>query len=363
MAKAKAKEQAPKVEVPIDRTVKSSKTNADMNATSLSINYSDMKSLANVMVPNDHVGMVKYIHDSYKLKPQGLVMNELKWKYLIRQSLRGRNIMMTGPAGSGKTLAAFILPRVLGRMNEIFNLGQTQDPQSYLIGNTHFRDAGTIFDESLFVKMIQIPNSVIILDELSRAHPDAWNILMPVLDMNQRYLRLDAKPGSPTIKVADGVTFVSTANIGAEYTATRAMDRALVERFVICEMDILNQEQEFGLLQYMYPGVDEALLQAQAAIAWMSRVEIKTDAPKINSIISTRQSVEMAGMMFDGFTLQEAAEEVIYPFYSTDGGNDSERTFVKALVQKQIKTDKQSDAEVKVNGDLFDANDIANAAP
>ena len=42
-----------------------------------------------------------YISNSYSLKPESLVMKELKWKYLIRSAVRGRNIMMTGPAGCG----------------------------------------------------------------------------------------------------------------------------------------------------------------------------------------------------------------------------------------------------------------------
>ena len=43
----------------------------------------------------------------------------------------------------------------------------------------------------------------------------------------------------------------------------------------------------------------------------------------------------MAGLLFDGFGLDEAAEVTIYPQY-IDDGVDSERTFVKQLVQKYI---------------------------
>ena len=28
----------------------------------------------------------------------------------------------------------------------------------------------------------EIPNAIVLLDELTRGHADAWNILMPVLD-------------------------------------------------------------------------------------------------------------------------------------------------------------------------------------
>ena len=157
--------------------------------------------------------------------------------------------MMTGPAGCGKTMAAKSVVNSLDRPDFYFNLGATQDPRGTLIGNTHFeKKSGTYFSESLFVKAIQTPNAVILLDELSRAHPDAWNILMNVLDYGQRYLRLDEQDGQQTIKVADGVTFVATANIGNEYTSTRFMDKALMDRFTIVEMDVLNEEEENQLL-------------------------------------------------------------------------------------------------------------------
>ena len=47
---------------------------------------------------------------------------------------------------------------------------------------------------------------------------------MTVLDQGQRYLRLDESTTQETIPVAEGVTFVATANIGNEYTSTRVMD-------------------------------------------------------------------------------------------------------------------------------------------
>ena len=307
-----------------------------------------------VEVPDGHEAVVNFINESYSLKPKGLVMKELKWKYLIRSAVRGKNIMMTGQAGCGKTMAAKSLVNALDRPDYYFNLGATQDPRSTLIGNVHFnQESGTFFSESLFVKAIQTENAVILLDELTRAHPDAWNILMPVLDQGQRYLRLDEADGQSTVKVADGVTFIATANIGNEYTATRQLDKALMDRFTIIEMDVLNDEEEFGLLQYMFPSVEKEALKNVADITHLTRVEAQTDNPRITSGVSTRTSVEIAGLLFDGFSLIEAADITIYPQYDATGGVDSERTFVKQIVQKFVSDGSEEElfTDHEIDGD------------
>jgi len=328
---------------------------AAMGENPVPTNNTPSENNPSVEIPSEHAEVMAFIHNSYGLKPRGLMMNELKWKYLIRSAVRGKNIMMTGAAGCGKTMAAKALVNSLDRPDYYFNLGATQDPRGTLIGNTHFEDGkGTYFSESLFVKAIQTPNAVILLDELSRAHPDAWNILMTVLDYGQRYLRLDEQDNQATIKVADGVTFIATANIGNEYTSTRQLDKALMDRFTIVEMDLLNESEETELLNYMFPNVDSVVLGNVAKIASLTRVEASSDTARIPSGISTRTTVELCGLLYDGFSLEESASVCIYPQYDDAGGVDSERTFVKQIVQK-FCDDGSGD-------DLFNEDEVESAS-
>jgi MoxR-like ATPase len=216
-----------------------------------------------------------------------------------------------------------------------------------------------VFSPSPFVKAIQTPNTVIVLDEISRAHPEAHNILMTVLDSGQRYLRLDEASDSPVVKVAEGVSFIASANIGNEYTSTRQLDRAIIDRFTIIEMDTLTSDEETDLLQMMYPSVDSTILGNVAKITSMTRNDVKKEVPTLSNSLSTRTAVEIGSLLYDGFNLAEAAEITIYPLFDDAGGAQSERTYVKQFVQKYVGSTDEEDL-FNVEGDSTEEVDISN---
>ncbi len=82
--------------------------------------------------------------------------------------------------------------------------------------------------------------------------------------------------------------------------------------------------------------IDADKVRAIAEIADHTRQQVKSEDPKVTTSISSRITVEMAGLLNDGFSLAETAEACIYPFFSNAGGNDSERTYMKQLVQKYL---------------------------
>lgn len=289
----------------------------------------------------DDLKVKKFLKTCYSLKPNSLIMRELEWKMLIRSILKAKNIVLTGPTGSGKTMAVYCAVEALNRHDDFheFNLGASQDPRGFLIGSTHFdKKTGTFFSKSPFVTSITKPNAIIFLDELTRAHPEAHNILMTVLD-DQKYLRLDESEDKEKVKVADGVCFVATANIGAEYTATRLIDRAILDRFQKIEIPSLNVQQEYELMSMRFPQADQSNLKIVAKISAGIRKESFSDESTIQNFISTRHALEMAEMVDDGFSLVEICEALVYPMFDPSGGVDSERTYVKQFIQQFIVAD------------------------
>lgn len=288
--------------------------------------------------------VTKILDTANNIKPADLFIDELKWKYLLWAVLMGKNVLILGPTRCGKTKAVQSAVKALNRdkVYFYFNMGSTQDARATLIGNTFFKkDVGTFFSQSSFVKAIRTPNAVIHLDELTRGHHDAWNILMSVIDPTQRYLRLDESEGSEVVPVASGVSFISTANVGTEYTATKVLDKAVSSRFPVkIEMEPLSKKDELELLKVIHPDATNDELETFVAIcdiAQHTRQQIKKDDSKISTFIPTGAVVEMAELVSSGFSLSEIAEVSIYPDFNQDGGTDSERTYVKQLVQKHIK--------------------------
>jgi MoxR-like ATPase len=308
-----------------------------------------------VETPENPSDMADFLNDNaLDLKPPYFKMSDMKWKHAIRSALRGKNLMFTGPSGCGKTMAVMEVRKALKRPFHYMNLGSTQDPRTTLIGTREADDGTTYFKPAPFVNVIQNENSMVLLDEISRAHPEAWNILLTVLDPKQRYLQVDEAAESDKVPVADGVCFMSTANIGTQYTATRQMDRALEERFTIIEMDILEQEEEFDLLQKLFPNVEDEQLDTLATIADETRREVQATNPGLNRIISTRQTVQMAEQLQDGYSMMEAIHVTVYPNYDKEGGDQSPRSTVQKIVQKEVD-------EQDVDSVLFDHDDIRHS--
>jgi hypothetical protein len=100
------------------------------------------------------------------------------------------------------------------------------------------------------------------------------------------------------------------------------------------EMELLDPATEAKLLRSRIEGLTEAQAAVVADIADVIRKDVQSDMPRLTTTISTRSTLEVAQLLADGFTLAEAAEVAIFTHFSATGGNESERTFVRQIVQK-----------------------------
>lgn len=158
------------------------------------------------------------------------------------------NVLITGETGSGKTSYCQEVANQLGMDLTIINCGSTTDARMALLGHFALKDGNTNFQLAELATKIQIPNTLIALDEVSRASSAAMNILLPLLDHRRSVF---VEELGQEIKVAKGVRFILTANVGNEYSAARSIDRALRDRCTVFHFKYLTGEE---LGKYMSDG-------------------------------------------------------------------------------------------------------------
>ena len=95
------------------------------------------------------------------------------------------------------------------------------------------------------------------------------------------------------------------------------------------------------MLGARFPSLTNHLVESVADIADSTRKEWRSEEGKLSTMISTRMTVRICELLCDGFDLAEAAEVSILPFFDASGGNDSERTYVKQVIQKHLATEEQ----------------------
>ena len=180
------------------------------------------------------------------------VIDKTKKEILKTLVEENKKCLITGATGCGKTTLAIEMAEELGMNPIVINCGSTQDARTALLGHFTLQDGNTKFEQSDFLKAVQTPNTLIILDELSRASDDAYNILFPVLDFRGD-IRVDEEDGNARyIKVDETVKFVATANVGMEYSSARSIDRALLDRFIIFNLEYIKGKELKKYLTSIY---------------------------------------------------------------------------------------------------------------
>lgn len=266
------------------------------------------------------------------IEGQGFFVNSSQWYLLLRNVQNQVNTILLGATGTGKTELVRLICDRLGIECHVYDMGAMLDPISGLLGVHRLSEGGSVFDYAKFTQDIQKPG-VVLLDELSRAAVSANNILFPCLD-SRRELPVEIAGGGGgmrSIPVHPDCCFVATANVGAEYTGTIAIDRALMNRFFPIKLDYLLQPDEVRLLVKRC-AVDTDSARKIAAVC--KEIREAFDKGELSCAMSTRESLMAADLVKDGWSPLEAMELVFLPLYE---GTDSEgeRGIVRRLIMSR----------------------------
>ena len=247
-----------------------------------------------------------------QIDKDGFFVRDEDWYLLIRNILTKTATMLTGPSGSGKTELVSLAAKKLGLEVNVYNMGTMIDPISGLLGVHRLVQGGSVFDYAKFTEDIQKPG-VILLDELSRAPLSANNILFPCLD-SRRELPVDIAGGNAlrNIEVHPDCVFIATANIGAEYTGTSQMDRALVDRLFTLEIEYMDEDNETKVLAKRC-GIDTS--EAKIIVETARTVRNLYQKGELSSTVSTRETLGAGKMVSDGWSVLEALERCFLPFF------------------------------------------------
>ena len=149
----------------------------------------DDGSLVSSLSPREIVSELdRYVVGQNKAKKAVAIALRNRWR---RQALQGemknevlpKNILMIGPTGVGKTETAKAISELLNMHLVRFDMSEYQERHTVakLIGAppgyVGYEEGGQLTE-----KVRRKPYSVILLDEIEKAHPDVFNMLLQVLD-------------------------------------------------------------------------------------------------------------------------------------------------------------------------------------
>ncbi|MGY2733447.1 ATP-dependent Clp protease ATP-binding subunit ClpA [Sphingomonas sp. UYP23] len=233
------------------------------------------------------------------------------------------NYLFTGPTGVGKTEVAKQLAQIMGIPLQRFDMSEYMERHSVsrLIGAppgyVGFDQGGLLTDA-----IDQQPHSVLLLDEIEKAHPDLFNILLQVMDNG----RLTDQHG----KTVDfrNVILIMTTNAGASDMARETLgfgnltregeDEQAVQKMFTPEFrNRLDAIVPFGYLptEVVARVVDKFILQLELQLADRS-VHIKLD-DESKTWLTTKGYDKLYGARPMGRLIQEKikqplAEELLF---------------------------------------------------
>jgi MoxR-like ATPase len=262
----------------------------------------------------------KFVYGEYVSIGDCFLVQKPIYTVLQRNISKGVNTLLLGPTGVGKTELIANIAQEMELPITIFDMGTMTDPIMSLVG-THVitvKDGVTSsqFRKSRFSEVIQQPG-IVLLDEISRSSAAANNLLFPCLDF-RRSLSMEYCFENPMpISIHPECSFVATANLGSQYTGTHKLDKALIDRFMMIEIDPLQESEIEQIISHIYPSL------VIPEVKMITKVYMQIcNAHKeftISFTLSMRHVKLIASMIADGFTIYDAYYVVCKGIGGADG--------------------------------------------
>ena len=165
--------------------------------------------------------------------------------------------------------------------------------------------------------------------KVERPKKKEMNILFSCLD-DRRNLNIEIAntSGEREIDVHPEVTFIATANVGAEYSGTNSLDRALVNRFFPVELGCIPSKEEVTVLQAR-TGIDKD--QAELIVKITNNIRSLCTKQEISVSLSIRETLMVAQLISDGWPLGRAMEVIYLPLYEGTKNEGERATVYKTI--------------------------------
>jgi len=238
------------------------------------------------------------------------------------------NVRLVGPAGCGKTSFATQYAAKNQLPCLIMDCANVREPRDWF-GYRKFDPVSKeiVWHESLFVKVLETPHSVILLDELNRVSPLVINTLIPLMDHRRSTYLEEAQR---QISCAEGVSFWASINEGSQFTGTIPLDEAIADRFnLVVECKFLPAKEEKMVL-HKKTGLDLTICEKLVDIANQVRIKSQNDnADSFSKPISTRM-LENAAKAYKAGGVKTLVFSLLNHF--PDGGSVGERASLRQLL-------------------------------
>lgn len=232
------------------------------------------------------------------------------------------SFVFAGPTGVGKTeLVKTLASQLFSAPDALIRLDMSEFMEKHSVSKIIGAPPGYVgYDEAgqLTEKIRRRPYSVILLDEIEKAHPDVLNVLLQILDEG----RISDSQGR--VVNFENTVIIMTTNAGANISSSTA-------GFAAEQMKIENEKTEKALSQFMRP---EFINRIDEIITFRS-LEIN-DFKAIARIMMNDLKVALEERGINFTYSDEACDYIAEKSYSRKFGARNMRRFIQTEVEDRL---------------------------